>query len=123
LCQQGDFLLYFFMPSKRFLPPIITEMDTVSEMIFSYIILRAEEEDMEYDRFLLHGNKRIPYRLQRGQCIFNSQIFKQNGIPRGHISYTLKMLSNRNDYLKITFVKKTYGFIATVANLDEFLIK
>ena len=117
--------------------PITTEvlqLDPVTEIIITRILLRARNEDMKYPAYFVHGNQNVQYQLKRGQAIFIMQDLIAVGIPRRKIEESIKILEGQNCTFTLegleatqaqnctftcTFTRKPFGFIVSVLNYDS----
>lgn len=102
----------------------ITQFDTVTEIILSYIFLRLRKTDMLAPKEFWHGNQRHLYQLEKNQCIFAVDRFcRESGIPKNRVKKSLKLIENlqidENLTITLTITRKTFGLIVTVKNGDE----
>lgn len=102
----------------------ITQFDTVTEIILSYIFLRVRKTDMPAPKEFWHGNQRHLYQLKKNQCIFAVDRFcRETGIPKNRVKKSLTLIENlaidEKMTISLTITRKTFGLIITVLNGDE----
>lgn len=97
----------------------VLELDPVTEIIITRILLRARNEDMKYPAYFIHGNQNVQYILKRGQSIFKISELVEIGISRRRIEASLKLLSEPNCTFTCTFTRKPFGLIVTILNYDS----
>jgi hypothetical protein len=114
------------MTWKQPIPTSITNLDTVTEIVFSYILLRLRKEDMSAPKEFWHGNKRHLVKLEKHQCVFAVERFcRETEISKVRVKKSLEILQNlqidEKTQINMTINRRSFGLIVTLQNGDEVL--
>jgi hypothetical protein len=114
------------MTWKQPIPTSITNLDTVTEIVLSYILLRLRKEDMTAPKEFWHGNKRHLVKLEKHQCVFAVERFcRETEISKVRVKKSLKILQNlqidEKTHINMTINRRSFGLIITLQNGDEVL--
>jgi hypothetical protein len=114
------------MSWKQPIPTSITSLDTVTEIVLSYILLRLRKEDMTAPKEFWHGNKRHLVKLEKHQCVFAVDRFcRESGVSKKRVKKSLEIIQNlqidEKTQINWTINRKSFGLIMTLKNADEVM--
>jgi hypothetical protein len=112
------------MTWKQPIPTSITNLDTVTELVLSYILLRLRNEDMVAPKEFWHGNQRHLYQLKKGECVFAVERFcRESTISKSRVKKSLEILKNGytdgNLTISLQITRQSFGLIVKLINADE----